>query len=350
MDDNFVPPSGLLDRLSEAQTSAFEKNYKNTPLRVGVVTKIHEIDDESNASKLFPEYDVVTSEQNNMVGQGFVEYTNCISIDSLGGLADFFEYKLRQPDKQDFRETYKFDKQDGSLVLLLCLDGSTDRAIIIGGIPNPSRKTNLTKDNGLHMEGEYNGVNWKINKDGELTLTYKSKTDNEGNPQDEEAGGTFVEINKTGQVDINTGLTGSDETYMRMDKKNKDIGLKAGNHIGFTAVGNVGINADGRFFANAGGNAEINAEGSAKFTSKSSLNIEGKSIVEVKSDSVTIDGSNLVEIKTQTCQINGTQILLGQGGTPALILSTKFIGTGNKGSPVVSSAIGPFSSTVFIAT
>jgi hypothetical protein len=346
----YVPPSGLLDIISPSKLSATNKNLNNTPLRMGVVVRVHEVTDESNISKLFPEYDVVTGEQNKQLGQSFVEYMNCISMDSLGGIADFFEKKLRKSDSEDFKKTYSFDKQNGSLVLLLCIDGFSDKAIIVGSIPHASRKTKLTKEAGLHLEGEYNGLNWKIDKDGALTVTFKSKTNNEGVPQDKQAGGTHIQIDKTGQVDINTGLKDAEETYIRMDKKNKNVGLKAGSNIGLTAKKNVAINAEGNIEALSKANVAINAEGTAKFTSKSSISIEGASAVDIKGGNVTITGNNGVIIEGQQCMIDTPKVFVGQNGTAAVIQTTRFIGTGNLGVPIISQAMGPFSSAVFIAS
>lgn len=345
----YIPPSGLLDFLMDSDISVGNKSLNNTALKVGVVVKVHEVDDSTNILKLVPEYDVITSEQNKHLGQSFVQYTNCVAMDSFGGISDFFEKKLRKSDSEDFKSSYKLDKQNGSLVIVLCLDGSSEKAVIIGGISHPSRKTTLTKEAGLHLEGEYNGLNWKIDKDGALTVTFKSKTNNEGVPQDKQAGGTHIQIDKTGQVDINTNLKNAEETYIRMDKKNKDVGLKAGSNIGLTAKKNVAINAEGNVNVASKASVAINAEGTANFTAKSAITVDGGSALTLKGGNLTINGENGVTIEGQKTSINTPKIYLGQGGTPAVLQTTQFIGIGNLGAPVVSQAIGPFSSSVFIA-
>jgi hypothetical protein len=344
-----VLPSGLMDRPKEERISYFNRKYQNTPLRMGCIVKIHEVDDDTNVSKLFVEYDVVTDEQKVTLGQSFTTYPNCIALDSLGGLADFFEAKLRVSKDEKFEKSYDFKKQDGTMVLILCIDGFSDKPIIIGGVGHQARKTNLTKNNELHLEGEYNGMNWRVNKDGELKITFKSKTDNKGKPQDEKAGGTFFEINKKGSVDINTNLEGDDETYVRMDKENKDVGLKAGANIGLTAKKNIGFNAEADIKGAAKANVEFAAEGSAKYSSKSAFDIMSDASLTVKAASVIVqsDGDFLVE--SSTALIDAPKVQLGASGTPALVQTTQFIGTGNLGAPVLSTAIGPFSSVVFIS-
>jgi len=345
----YVEPSGLLSIIDQKTVSAFNKKYQNTPLRMGCIVEVYEIDNPNNTSGgVIVQYDVVTDEQ-GAHGTNFVLYPNCIALDGIGGIGDFFEYKLRNSSDEPFSKTYDFKKQNGTLVIMLCLDGFAEKGVVIGGVKHPTRKTTLTKEAGLHLEGEYNGLNWKIDKDGALTVTFKSKTNNEGIPQDKQAGGTHIQIDKTGQVDINTGLKDAEETYIRMDKKNKDVGLKAGNNIGLTAKKDVGINAEGNVNISSKASVAINAEGTANFTAKSAITVDGGSALTLKGGNVTLNGENGVTIEGQKTSINTSKIYLGQGGTPALLQTTQFIGVGNFGAPVVSQAIGPFSSTVFIA-
>lgn len=328
--------------------------YNNTTLKSGIIVKLYEIDDKLNINKNIPEYDVLIVEQKKTSTVEPVIYKNCICIDGLGGYADFFEYKLRPVKEEKDKDSTtplstNFKNQFGNMVLLLCLDGSLDKGIIVKSVPHPGRKTNLTKDAGLHLEGEYNGLNWKINKDGELTVTFKSKTNEKGEPQDEKAGGTHFQINKKGSVDINTNLEGDGETYMRMDKENKDVGLKAGANIGLTAKKNIGFNAEADIKGAAKANVEFAAEGSAKYSSKSAFDIMSDASLTVKAASVIVqsDGDFLVE--SSTALIDAPKVQLGASGTPALVQTTQFIGTGNLGAPVLSTAIGPFSSVVFIS-
>lgn len=356
----YIPPSSLLSVADQNSLSSYNKRFENTPLRAGVITECFEIDDDNNITKITPEYTVVTNEQDSNGGNKFKTYKNCISTDGFGGVADFFEYKLR-PTKKSFHKkedskktSHDFKKQNGTMVLVLCLDGFSEKAIIIGGLPNLTtenpRKSTLTKDNELHLEGEYNGVNWQVNKDGEFTLTFKSKTDIDGKPQDEKSGGTHFQIDKKGSVDINTNLEEDDQTYINLDKEKKDINIKTGNNITTSVKKDVTIEAEGKISNKAKSDIAIEAEGSAKLTSKSSIDVEGKGAVNVKGSTVMINGQNLVTVDTQQCMINSSKVFVGQGGTPALLLTTKFFGTGAHGKPVISTAIGPFSSSVFIAT
>jgi hypothetical protein len=328
----------------------FKRIFGDTSLKIGIIIKTHEIDDENNLNKKIPEYDVLIVQEDDGAIEPVV-YKNCINTDSFGGKADFFEYKLRSNSKEAKGKNTvntNFEDQDGNVVLLLCLDGSLDKGVILKSIFHKGRKdTSLTKDAGIHMEGEYNGVNWQINKDGELTVTFKSKTDNDGKPEDETAGGTTLKMDKEGSVDINTNLEEAEETYIRMDKKNKDVGLKAGANIGFTAKKDVATNADGKITGKAKGSIEFAAEGTAKLAAKSSLTLEGESEVTVKGGTLTLDTPKIFANASEIF-LSG-KVYVGDGGAPAIVQTTLFKGDGNHGAPVISQALGPFSSSVFIA-
>lgn len=345
----YIPPTSLLTPANKKMMSTFNKKYKNSPIRMGCIVSITELDDEEkNISQgKVVEYDVITEEQNEN-GSNFVTYQNCISIVGFGGVGDFFEYKLRTSDDESFKKTYDFNKQNGSMVLLLCIDGYSEKAVIVGGVKHYKRKTTLTKEAGLHMEGEYNGLNWQVNKEGELTITFKSKTNNKGEPQNETAGGTYLKIDEKGSIDLNTAL--EDETSIQLNKEDKDVNINAGNNISNKAKVDYTVEAEANISGKAKANVEFEAEGAAKVVSKSSLDLEGKSVVNVKGGNVMITGNNGVMIKGNQCTIDTPKVFVGQGGAPALISTTQFVGKGNKGAPVVSTAIGPFSSSVFIAS
>jgi len=320
-----------------------------------VVLKTHEIEDKTNLYKNGPEYDVSIYEQDANRGITSTIYKNCIYMDSFGGIGDFFEVKRRKPTKDEYKSDQDIEKYDGSMVLVLCIDGSSDKAIIIGSITNPNRKVSLTKEAGHHMEGEFNGVNWKVNKDGELTVTFKSATDAKGKPADEEAGGTFIKVDKTGSVDINTGES---KNYIRIDKPNSDIGLQADENIGLTTKNkNIGFNSGNNLSMNIKKDLLIMAEGKADITVKSMIDIktEGKLNVKALDYLLTLDNSMFMKMtsfimQAETAVLNNQQTIIGPSPQPAVILNTITLSIGNLGAPSIGFHIGPFSSTVLISS
>lgn len=342
-------PSSLLNLgRGDDGVDAFLKSNSDLSLKVGVIINSYDIQHAENISKKYIEYDILAFTQDKDLASVPVTYKRCKTADLFGGKADFLEYTLRatskDPTTDDLR---KID--DGSFVLLLCINGQTDDAIILAGIGHNKRPTTLTKENGHRLEGEFNGVNFQINKDGEFTITFKSASDNKGKYADEKAGGTHIQIDKTGQVDVNANLEGDKETYMRMDKKNMDVGLKAGRHIGFTAKGNIAQIADGNVKATAKGNLVMEAEGTANIESKGSFVLKAGGAMQMDFSDLQIKSGAGIMAKASQVIVDAPMIQLGNGGTPAIVLSTQVMAIGNLGAPVVGTMIGPFSPVVFIA-
>jgi phage baseplate assembly protein gpV len=339
---SFAPSS--LFRMAEYEgTDSFDQTYNNTALRIGIVLKVVDIEDEENENKIVPEYDVMALENDPENGLNSTIYKQCISFDGFGGVADFFQMKLR-PVKDAKKTQQKLNLKDetGSLVLLLCIDGQSDRAMIIKSFPS-QEKSILTKEKGIHLEGEYNGINYQINKDGELTVTFRSATEDDGTPKDEEAGGTFLKIDKTGSFEVNSG----NKESIKIDKKEKTISVNAEKDISVSTEANIAITSKE--------NATLtikdliaNAEGKISFTSASPSVFKSDAEITLDAPTVNINGQDMVMVKAQQIQLQGSQVMVGNGATPAVVQTTLFQGVGNLGGPVICQAIGPFSTSVMI--
>jgi len=88
----------------------------------------------------------------------------------------------------------------------------SDKGIIISALTHPDRKTNL-KDEGPYLEGEYNGVNVKVNTDGSCSLTFRGATDSYGKPTDSSQGDTEMKVETDGSYQVS-----HKNTTMRLDK------------------------------------------------------------------------------------------------------------------------------------
>jgi len=359
--------------------------FNNTALKLGVVVEILDPENEDNISGLGPEYTVMVIEQDGHNGINTSIYKNCLAMDSFGGIADFFQFKRRAPlDKTKVLNDGSVKEQEGSMVLLLCLDGNAEKAVIIGQMQNSSRKTVINEASELHAEGEFNGLRYSVDKDGAFTMVFKGATDEDGVPKDAEVGGTELKIEKDGSIEINDSTlsaklakgnrkpkdgkeeeeaaeeeAGGDEianekirldrTAMTVDiESRKDISLKSDANLNLTSkekttitVMDLIVAAEGKAGIETGGPLEIKAGGPFKVEATEA---------EIKSDgAVKIEGME-VTVKGTSVTIDGTMINLGKGGTPAVTMTTQFLGTGNLGIPVISVAVGPFSSSVFIAS
>jgi hypothetical protein len=326
-----------------AGTDSYDQTYRNTALRMGIVLKVVDVEDEENENKIVPEYDVMALENDPENGINSTIYKKCISFDGFGGVADFFQMKLR-PVKDPKKTQKKLNIKDetGSLVLLLCIDGQSDRAMIIKSFPSKSRQV-LTKEKGIHLEGEYNGINYQINKDGELTVTFRSATEDDGTPKDKDAGGSFLKIDKTGSIELND----NNKESFRIDKKNKTISANAEKDILVNTEANLNLTSK----QNANVKAKdiiAAAEGKISFDAKAPSAFKVKGELTIDAPTIKLQGSDMVMMQASQIQLKGNQVMVGNGAAPAVTNATMFIGTGNLGAPVVCQAVGPFSASVMI--
>ena len=350
--------SSVLTKRDEEKVDFARKIFGNNSLRLGLVLEIVEEDDEKNASKLGPEYNVMTIEQDGDNGSNTAIYKNCINIDAFGGVADFFQFKHRaSKDPKKAKKKGSLKEETGSIVLLLCLDGNSEKAVILKSVHNPKKNKVLTKDKGHHMEGEFNGVNWSVDKDGAMTVVFKSATEDDGTPKDEKAGGTSWKIEKDGSFELSDG----NEEKIRVDKTTKKIDVSAGDDVSIVTKKNMNITADESMNITLKKDLIAMAEGKAAFTVKSSMDLEAKGPFNIKGQTIQMESKSLIQMKAQSlfqveagssAIINAPQLLLGPSPAQPALLAFDLItlGTGNNGAPVISNAIAGFSTSILISS
>jgi hypothetical protein len=257
-----VLPFGLLSSDTGSAIAAFNRSYKNTALRVGVITASHPIGDKNNINKLTIEYEVSVLEQNECESITAVTYSNCICSESFGSIADFFEKSLRpMKSNKNKKNVVDLKNQNGSIVLIHCLDGMTAKAIIVGSLTHPDRKTTLTSSD-PYLEGEYNGVNIKVGTDGSTSLTFNGPTDNDGNTTTAN-GGTVFQIKADGSFEFKHSSI--------------DILADKSGALTITTKANCSIQAQGDLVANCT-NATITASGNANVTASGTATVEGQTV------------------------------------------------------------------------
>lgn len=348
--DDYRPigiPTTLLEEGGENDNGAFDHKFNNVSLKTGAIIAMYDVGSEDNKTNLGPEYDVMVIEQRQDQGQAGVIYKNVLAPDAFGSIADFLEYRRRVPDQvKEYRDTLDPDSMNGAFVMLLCIDGQSENAIIIGGIRNPNRPDILTDANGRHLEWEFNGVNFVIKDDGSVRIEYKSATDNDGKYEDEAAGGSYLEIDKSGKITITDG----NKESIVIDKDGKTIALTAESDISATTDANANITAQQSINLTATADLIANAQGKAAITSGSQIDVEAASQVQIKSPMQKFSADSMFMVESNLVNIKGSIVLLGQGGPPALTLQTQFLGVSPFfGLPVISVPIGPFSTSVFFS-
>lgn len=348
--DNFlesgtVLPFGLLGEELRSSMAGFNKSYRNVAMRIGVIIKSYPVTDPNNFSKLTTEYDVLVFEQNEDVGSTPLTYRNCMSAEGLGSIADFFEKSLRRQEKAP-EGNVDTKGQNGAIVLILCLDGMSDKAIIVGQITHPDRKTTL-QDNAPHLEGEFNGIHIVINSDGSAQFTFKGATDNDGKVIDASQGNTVVAVETDGSYKV------SHKTITQRFDKSGDASLTADGNISnttkkdfsATADGNINLKATKDIVASCD-KLTVDAQGSATFHADSFI-VQAKSELGVKASKVNVEAQAMAMIKAPMITLDGLTFLGGSGGQPLLTLTAQMFGIGNLGIPVISTAISGFTVKTF---
>jgi len=343
MPNGAVLPSGLLEIDRESILKPFEKLYNNVQMRIGIVVNSYSVKSKKNISKTIPEYDVLVIESDAQRGSVPVTYKNCACINGFGGIGDYFEYTLRPQKKvKDKRSGGKdFAGQDGSIVLLLCLDGNSKKAVIMGAITHPDRQTKLTGE-GQALAGEFNGISIEVKDDGSANLTFKGATDNEGKPKDSSQGNTTINIEKDGSIQFkHKGATQRIEKGGNFLLQNegsstitskKDINFNTDAKFNLKAKSDTNISMD-KFVLSAQGSASISAQG---------FDISGQTKIDLKSKMISMQADSVAKIQSAQITLEGNVFIGGAGGQPIVLSTTQFVGTGNSGAPVISNAIGPF--------
>lgn len=346
----------------EQHTRAKEIFRMDFALKKGVVTTIYYPDEEANLSKSFIEYDVVVVEERADGSASTVVYSHCQVMD-IFGTANNFSYFTLQPSSSKDKEVYK----NGAQVLLLAINGNASggRGVIIGGLPYPPEKT-PSKNDGQFYNWQFNGINIKIDKEGQYSLTFNTPIDVNRKKKDEKAAGTKIEIFKDGKMKLSDNekqsweidrvnqksvWTNGAESII-IDKKNKKIEL--------ISSGEVNEKISKQKTIKTGSDHKIDAGGSIEEQAGKDIKVEAKSNIIEKAGSnwqfeaggnITIKaGGNVTVQGSGQAQFKGSMNMIGDGSVPAAGVGiSQCFGIGNLGAPVMSNIITG-SATVFIGS
>lgn len=339
---------------------AYDLYRKDYSLKQGIVQSIYYPEEKENVSKKYIEYDVFVLEERGDGSASTVIYPRCLTVDRFG-TANNFERFTYQPAVKKDQQVYK----QGAQVLLLTINGYTlpNRSIIIGGFSYPVN-SQYKKEDGQFYEWQFNGVNIKVNKDGEYHLTFNTPIDPDGKKKDEKAAGTKIQILKDGKLKISdnekqsweidrvaqksTWTNGAESIII--DKKNKKIELISSGEIfekaekeKTTKTGkDYKVDAGGSVEEKAGKDIKMEAGGNIQQKAATNWQFEAGANITIKAGAnVTIEGGGQLQLK-------GMMTMIGAGNTPvAGVGISQCMGIGNQGAPVMSNIITG-SATVFV--
>jgi hypothetical protein len=171
--------------------------FGNYAMRMGEVQELIWPSDKRNLNKRVIEYRVMVQHRGG--GTGVTKmYDHCVLINPIGSLADYMVWTLRA-DKSAGR---KDSVGTGSKVLLLCINGESNNAVIIGGIrddQDDAEEKGTKDDPGHHLRFAFNGIGVTVDNDGQLTVTYGGATKADGTTDvDDSKIGTSLFLDKDG--------------------------------------------------------------------------------------------------------------------------------------------------------
>lgn len=159
-------------------------------------------DDEHSVTKQFLEYRVAAQvAENGTVAT--VEFAHALLANPLAGLADRAAWTLRADPKSG----QKGQPGLGSKVVVACLGGDRDSAVILSGLRD-DRDDGDDPEAGRHLDLVFNGVAVSVDDDGALTVTRNGVIKDDGSPDTdaspEDAVGAFVTLDSAGGIRVAT--------------------------------------------------------------------------------------------------------------------------------------------------
>lgn len=305
-------PNGVIveSNLRAGGAPSMQRNqYSADAIRVGQIIRVLPIDAEANVSRKLVEYDVEVS-----MGVNAIIYKNVVMAEDFGSETNFNETVLTpNASNGDFVS----ELRSGSQVILACVEGNADRAIIIKALQHshirstgsktpvpkladvsssiddrleelPTLQPGASKADGQRMLGEFVGVRWNINKDGELTILVQGPKDDKGKLASD-VGTSVLKFNKDGEILMLDPL--GQELLISAAKKEVKLSSgdgdtitidRAAHKISVVAKGDQGQTVGKNWTVNVGGNALIEAKGN----------------VEVKGLLISLNGQTMGDVLT----------------------------------------------------
>jgi hypothetical protein len=218
----------------------------NLSLRWGEVQSIVYPSAASNTGmqKKYIEYVVMVAQQDGD-GSNVNTFYNCVSLNNVfGSVADILKYTLRTTAEGDPPQLGEYG--EGAKVLLLCINGDTAQAVILGGTRDATNDDNVDQQSdGHNLEFEFNGLNVAINNAGELAVTFNGATNADGSladSADTNAQGSVLRMTQDGSI----SFTSADALQsVLIDQTNNVVTVAANSQLNLKCAGQVNIQSSG---------------------------------------------------------------------------------------------------------
>lgn len=183
--------------------------YANNSIQMGQIEAIHTIDEKVSADDSAPPvrvtvYDVMIRKPNGVIER--IQRCRMLQPTFGGGINNFLEVLPTDPgfDAKDNQKDGYLKR--GHYVLVGYIGGRKDSPVILGAMPHLSKtaeKRRPKKSKGTYMEGEIQGLNFSVDNDGALSITFNGPRKDDGSLVNQN-GPTKVSIDKSGIVKVST--------------------------------------------------------------------------------------------------------------------------------------------------
>jgi hypothetical protein len=283
-------------------------------LKLGQIMKVNFTD--QNDSRTYVEYDVLVNEGRTVN----VMYKHVRALDEFGDANNFTETVLAPHPATVKKDQANMSLKIGSWVLLGCLYGRKNQAVILKAIQNPTIRSIMkttpveeangagnsperdaeiqelptllpgaSSDEGQRMLGEFVGVRWNINKAGELTIMVQGPKDDKGKLTSD-AGPTLLKFNKDGEFLVLDDtdqqilvspkkkiikLTNNNGEFIEIDSNAKAINISSSQDTNLESGGDTNQDVSGNLNNTVKGNWQINVTGIATIQA-AEINLNGQ--------------------------------------------------------------------------
>lgn len=259
LDDNTVIPSYLAVRSRGGGSNQGGDTLNDYVLRLGEVKKIIYPSDPLSYGKKTVEYEIEVQYREGNGVYTSANYRGATISTLFGGIADRFHATLRADATPASNNA---SVGTGSKVLVLCLAGDQQKAIILGAVEDPTNTRVEQSTTGHNLFFEFNGTQATIDKDGQFTLMFRGATQADGTLTSNavaKAEGTKVFIDKQGTLTISTP---SQAQFLQLDHQNKKLNFQADQEWNVNINGKVNVNAGQDVnVTTTGGAVNVNASG-----------------------------------------------------------------------------------------
>jgi hypothetical protein len=248
--DGTIIPSFL--GVQERGHSSSSHILSDIGLHMGEVKKIIWPDDQQSYGGQTVEYEIeVQHRQGN--GTNNTAVFRGVSMSTLfGGVADRFFATMR-PDNTPNNSDQIVGA--GSKVLLMCINGDQQKAIILGAVEDTRVQRVEQSQDGHHLFFEFNGIQVTIDKSGQLKLLHRGATKIDGTQEDSNASdteGTSISITQDGNITIATKDSAQFIAINHADKKiqiqaDQDYTVESNQDIHAHSQGTTTLRSDDTF-------------------------------------------------------------------------------------------------------